>query len=65
MLCLVCFTCGAASELDVSEVVAHAQIITFVDAHYLHEEVRIRLFLLDRHDAQIDISYLVGRPEGG
>jgi len=65
MLCLVCFTCGAASELDISEVVAHAQMITFVDAHYMHDEVRIRLFLWDRHDAQLDVSYLVSRREAG
>jgi hypothetical protein len=45
MLTLICVTCGNAADLDATEVVADAQVVTFIDAHHLHVPVRIRLVL--------------------
>jgi len=55
MLTLACFACGAVTTLDPSGVVADAQIATFVDAHYLHDQVCIRLLLRGRGPVTVAI----------
>jgi hypothetical protein len=47
---LICKMCGETSTLDRRDVVAAAEIVTFVEAHCVHPDVRIEF--CDRHDLQ-------------
>lgn len=40
---LSCVVCGDSVVIDTSNVVATAQIITFVDAHNLHDRLSVEL----------------------
>jgi hypothetical protein len=43
MRTLTCEICGDETKLEPEPAVSEAQIIAFVDAHYLHAEISIHL----------------------
>lgn len=48
LVTLKCDICGGVSPLDVDEVVAAAEISTFIDAHALHDRLAVEMVMTSR-----------------